>query len=79
MSSEYSADYLDDGLVHFRARGSRRSVGVRRRDIAEEITGILVADEHWRIDYNQNRPHTSLGGLTPDAFAAQLNPARIIA
>ena len=35
--------------------------------------------EAWRIDYNQNRPHTSLGGLTPDAFAAQLNLARIIA
>jgi len=35
--------------------------------------------EAWRIDYNQDRPHTSLGGLTPDAFAAQLNPARIIA
>ena len=31
--------------------------------------------EAWRTDYNQNRPHTSLGGLTPDAFAAQLNPA----
>lgn len=35
--------------------------------------------EEWRTDYNQNRPHTSLGGLTPEAFAAQLNPARIIA
>lgn len=35
--------------------------------------------EAWRIDYNQNRPHTSLGGLTPDAFAAQFNPARKIA
>ena len=23
----------------------------------------------WRIDYNQNRPHTSLNGLTPNEFA----------
>lgn len=27
--------------------------------------------EHWRIDYNQNRPHGSLSGLTPDEFAKQ--------
>ncbi len=25
--------------------------------------------ELWRIDYNNQRPHTSLGGLTPFAFA----------
>ena len=31
--------------------------------------------EAWRIDYNQNRPHTSLVGLTPEAFAAQINTA----
>lgn len=27
--------------------------------------------EEWRIDYNENRPHSSLGGLTPSEFAAQ--------
>jgi len=27
--------------------------------------------EEWRIDYNTNRPHTSLGGLTPAAFATR--------
>ncbi|HMN38946.1 MAG TPA: transposase, partial [Hyphomicrobium sp.] len=25
--------------------------------------------EAWRIDYNQERPHTSLNGLTPNEFA----------
>ena len=25
--------------------------------------------EEWRIDYNTNRPHTSLNGLTPNEFA----------
>jgi putative transposase len=25
--------------------------------------------EAWRVDYNANRPHTSLGGLTPGEFA----------
>jgi putative transposase len=27
--------------------------------------------EEWRIDYNTNRPHTSLDGLTPTEFAAR--------
>jgi len=27
--------------------------------------------EAWRLDYNAARPHTSLGGLTPNEFAAQ--------
>lgn len=25
--------------------------------------------EEWRIDYNENRPHSSLGDLTPKEFA----------
>lgn len=29
--------------------------------------------ENWRIDYNLNRPHTSLDGLTPYEFATQSN------
>lgn len=27
--------------------------------------------EDWRIDYNTRRPHTSLGGLTPNEFATR--------
>jgi putative transposase len=27
--------------------------------------------EDWRIDYNTNRPHSSLNGLTPTEFAAR--------
>ena len=27
--------------------------------------------EAWRVDYNTARPHTSLGGLTPTAFATR--------
>ncbi|MEP2759762.1 MAG: integrase core domain-containing protein, partial [Hyphomicrobiales bacterium] len=33
----------------------------------------------WRIDYNENRPHSSLGNLTPSDFAAQLNETRKVA
>jgi transposase InsO family protein len=35
--------------------------------------------EEWRCDYNQNRPHSSLGGLTPAEFAGQLKTARKVA
>jgi len=31
-----------------------------------------VVIEDWRQDYNQHRPHSSLGMLAPIAFAAQL-------
>ncbi|MER8544001.1 transposase, partial [Mesorhizobium sp. M1334] len=27
--------------------------------------------EEWRIDYNVNRPHTSLDGLTPLEYATR--------
>ena len=35
--------------------------------------------EEWRIDYNNDRPHMALGGLTPNAFADQANDARRLA
>ena len=31
--------------------------------------------ERWRREYNEDRPHTALGGLTPHAYAAQANQA----
>jgi len=30
--------------------------------------------EHWRTEYNTERPHSSLGDLTPEEFAATANP-----
>jgi len=34
--------------------------------------------EAWRIDYNQRRPHSSLGHLTPNEFAEQRQAARTV-
>ena len=31
----------------------------------------LIAE--WQTDYNEERPHTSLGGLTPNEFAIRSN------
>ncbi|MHC2001784.1 integrase core domain-containing protein [Methylobacterium sp. CM6241] len=33
----------------------------------------------WRCHYNDDRPHTALGGLTPRAFANQVVTARELA
>ena len=35
--------------------------------------------EQWRADYNEERPHSALGGLTPSAFARQPSRARKLA
>ena len=35
--------------------------------------------EEWRIHYNEERPHSALGNLTPRAFAEQAQPARKVA
>lgn len=52
------------------------SFGSRLRDelLAVELFSCLaeakVLIEDWRIDYNQHRPHSALGMMTPSAFAA---------
>jgi putative transposase len=46
------------------------------------LADAKAAIEAWRVDYNTVRPHSSLGGRTPDQFAAlsvgarRLMPAR---
>jgi putative transposase len=35
------------------------------------IDEVRVAAERWRIDYNEIRPHSTLGYLTPREFAAR--------
>jgi hypothetical protein len=35
--------------------------------------------EEWRCHYNEERPHSALGHLTPRAFANQAQPARELA
>ena len=35
--------------------------------------------EEWRCQYNEDRPHSALGNLTPNAFANQASQARKVA
>jgi putative transposase len=41
----------------------------------EEISQVRILTEEWIKDYNQQRPHEGLGGMTPDAYE-QENSAR---
>lgn len=36
----------------------------------DSLLEAQVLLEDWRIDYNFNRRHSALGGMTPAAFAA---------
>ena len=70
-------------LWHYIAPGKPQQNGFvesfngRFRDecLNEHLFGSLPGPrriiEAWRIDYNTERPHTSLDGLTPEAFAAR--------
>lgn len=39
----------------------------------ESLLEAKVLVERWRKDYNEQRPHSSLGGLTPEAYAREMN------
>lgn len=66
--------YIDPGspwqnpyVESFNARLRDELLAVEQFDTILEAK-VLVDD--WRIDYNLNRPHSSLGYLTPAAYAA---------
>jgi putative transposase len=40
------------------------------------VTDARDIIEAWRVDYNQNRPHSALRGLTPYEFALQVTAVR---
>jgi transposase InsO family protein len=40
-------------------------------NIFRTIEEVRIIIETWRIDYNRNRPHSSLGNLTPEEYAEQ--------
>ena len=46
-----------------------RGLGVTRACGLLGISSGRRAIENWRIDYNTERPHSSLGNLTPEEYA----------
>lgn len=55
----------------------------RLRDEWSNVNQFLSLDdartkiETWRIDYNQHRPHRSLGNLTPSEYGKQRQDSRV--
>ena len=43
----------------------------------ESLEDARMKIEAWRIDYNDYRPHSSLGQLTPREFADQFQQQRV--
>jgi len=44
---------------------------IRHRHVFVSLADARIKIEKWRIQYNRERPHSSLGNLTPEEFAAQ--------
>lgn len=56
-----AANTLDKGT-------NNEAVNVHEFKTMEEAKRIIEA---WRYDYNEQRPHSSLGNLTPNEFVKQ--------
>lgn len=52
----------------FRAECLNQNWFLSQADVRDKI-------EQWRQDYNQNRPHSALGNLTPEEFAESCIPS----
>ena len=44
----------------------------------QSLADAKATIEAWRVDYNQRRPHSSLGHLTPNEFAKQRQEDRTV-
>ena len=45
------------------------------RELFVNLAETRVVTKQWRMEYNQDRPHSSLGYDTPNEFAAALPPS----
>ena len=64
----------DNGFIE--AFNGRLRAGCRNASWFISMADARQRIEEWRTDYNNERPHMALGGLTPKAYADQLDRAR---
>jgi len=43
------------------------------------LDGARTKIKEWKDDYNQNRPHSSLGNLTPNEYARKITLQKLAA
>jgi len=48
------------------------------REIFYSLLEATLILEQWRVEYNQQRPHSALGHLTPTEFAGRQNPKWVV-
>jgi transposase InsO family protein len=54
------------------ARPVGLSGGRRSPYLVDSLKDARLSIEHWRLDYNKNRPHSSLDDLAPEQFVARV-------
>ena len=72
-SVRYQATRPDDGALRDRLKAlaqERRRFGYRR--LHRSLPHARSVLDAWRRDYNETRPHSKLGWLTPEAYAKAL-------
>jgi len=47
---------------------------ILNRELFYSVKEAKVIVEDWRLEYNNHRPHSSLGYMTPAAYATNCNP-----
>lgn len=67
--SPWENPFIESFNGHFRSELLDRVLFVNGHEAKQLI-------EQWRLEYNHERPHSSLGYLTPAAFAAQVGAAQ---
>jgi hypothetical protein len=77
------ADLAGGNGLHAEALGLIHPLPRRRQDLPLEqccraSAEAKVVIEAWRRHYNEVRPHSSIGYLTPAVFAAKLNEQRLV-
>ena len=72
--------YKEEGLA-LKKRPQRKRKAVRHREerfvaTAPNQAGSVI--EEWRQEYNESRPHRSLGERTPSEFASEYAASRVL-
>ncbi len=61
---------MDNGLIEsFNGKFRDECLNLHWFESLEEARRII---EHWRVEYNETRPHSSLGDRAPAVYVAEL-------